>query len=201
MRYGTGGWLPISAKLLKFSLIFSIDYLILLPLLEKDNFQLYTIAFRFLLCRNARISPSGANHPPGLVRFLLTQKMRKCFHFRKSSFTDPFFASNKIWAKNLLYQYLIIQAASDACASYLHKQMLHNAVASSVKAGGKMKHGLRRMKQSFGLWSSAWQRHEAKTLSVFALRATPWQAGFMFFCLFKAKKWLRHLDSNQGPSG
>ena len=39
--------------------------------------------------------------------------------------------------KNLLYQYLIIQAASDACASYLHKQMLHNAVASSVKAGGK----------------------------------------------------------------
>ena len=38
-------------------------------------------------------------------------------------------------AKKLLYQYLIIQAASDACASYLHKQMLHNAVASSVKAG------------------------------------------------------------------
>ncbi len=47
-------------------------------------------------------SPSGSNHPPGLVRFLLTQKMRKCFHFRKSSFTDPFFASNKIWAKKWL---------------------------------------------------------------------------------------------------
>ena len=41
----------------------------------------------------------------------------------------------KFWQKTLLSQYLIIQAASDACASYLHKQMLHNAVASPVKAG------------------------------------------------------------------
>jgi hypothetical protein len=34
-------------------------------------------------------------------------------------------------------KFLIIQAASDACASYLRQQMLHNKVASSDKARKK----------------------------------------------------------------
>ena len=113
-------------------------------------------------------SPSGSNHPPGLVRFLLTQKMRKCYHFRKSSFTDPSFLPQiKFGQKNLLYQYLIIQASSDACASYLREQMLHNAVASSVKAGGKMKRGLRRMKHIAALLQCMKQRWRGTKRSLY----------------------------------
>ncbi|MBR2357285.1 MAG: hypothetical protein IKA65_04590, partial [Lentisphaeria bacterium] len=35
--------------------------------------------------------PCGVEPPSGFGSFFVTQKMRKCFHFRKSSFTDPFY--------------------------------------------------------------------------------------------------------------
>ena len=49
-------------------------------------------ALRYLTFRSALLAhPAKMRGRTNMVRFLLTQKMRKCYHFRKSSFTDPFF--------------------------------------------------------------------------------------------------------------
>ena len=90
----------------------------------------------------------------------------------------PIGATGKISKK-----YLIIQSASDDCASYLRQQMLHcdseTGAASSEKAW---------------IWSTAapyeaalscheallWCMKRSLYPSSSALRITPWQAGFMF---------------------